>query len=247
LSSLRTSWKYWPFRGILDPFLIFHLRRLAEKKHKTRRMQRAASLLPSTTVRLYSAQAGKMVKPPIPLFGVEGSYTSAVYSAAAKNNKLDAVEKDLKALQAVVEKDPKFREFLANPLISVSQKKDILKQVVTSKLAASDLTVNLLHAMTENGRLKLLPQVVKQFVKIMQVSRGEVEATVYTAKPIDDATQKEIENSLKGFTNKKLAIKMAVDPTIIGGIVVDFGGEHYIDMSIRSKLKIYTDLLQQAV
>ena len=198
--------------------------------------------------RTYSSQAASsLVKPPVPQFGVQGSYTTAVYSAASKQSKLDAVEKDLRKISETIEKDVKFKEFLINPLINVNQKKEILKETLGKKLGATDVTLNLVQAMAENGRLKLLPQVAKSFLKVMAVSRGEVEATVYTAKAVDAATQKEIEASLKGFTNKKLTVKMAVDPSIIGGVVVDFGGEHYIDMSIRSKVKVYSDLIQQAV
>lgn len=197
--------------------------------------------------RMYSSQASKMVKPPVPQFGVSGSYTAAVYSAASKQSKLEVVEKDLRKISETLEHDTKFKEFLSNPLMKISQKKEILKEALGKKLGASDVTIQLVHTMAENGRLKLLPQVAKNFLKVMSVSRGEVEATIYTAKPVDAATQKELEASLKGFTNKKLTVKMAVDPAIIGGVVVDFGGEHYIDMSIRSKVKVYSDLIQQAV
>ena len=197
--------------------------------------------------RYSSSQASKLVKPPVALFGLEGSYTTAVYSAASKQSKLEAVEKDLIKISQTLETDIRFREFLVNPLIPVSQKKEILKTVATTKLGSCDVTVNLLHVLAENGRLKLLPQVAKSLIRVMQVSRGELVATVYTAKQIDASTQKDIESGLKGFTDKKLAVKFSVDPSIMGGIIVDFGGEHYIDMSIKSKMKVYSDLLQQAV
>lgn len=196
---------------------------------------------------MYSSQATKMVRPPIGLFGLEGSYTNAVYSAASKTKCLDAVESDLKKLDETIQKDQPFREFLFNPLINVNQKKEVLKQVMSSKLGSNEITVNLLQAMTENRRLKHLPGVTKNFLRVMQVCRGEISCLVTTASPItDEATKKEIVNSLKGFTDKKLTVTMAVDPTIIGGMVVDFNGEHYIDMSVRSKVKMYTDLIQEA-
>ena len=74
--------------------------------------------------------------------------------------------------------------------------------------------------------------------------RNEVACTVYTAHPItDDTTKKSIEDALRGFTSKKLLIELKVDPKIVGGLVVDFG-DSYIDMSIKSKLKSYTDELR---
>ena len=197
--------------------------------------------------RTYSSQATKLVRPPIGLFGLEGSYTNAVYSAAAKSNCLDAVESDLRKLNETIGKDQPFREFLYNPLIKVNEKKDILRQVMSSKLGANEITINLLHAMTENRRLKHLPGITRNFIRAMQVSRGEISCVVKTARPItDEAAKKEILASLKGFTNNKLTVTMAVDPSIIGGMVVDFNGEYYIDMSVRSKVKLYSDLIQEA-
>ncbi|KAI1287387.1 ATP synthase subunit O, mitochondrial [Halotydeus destructor] len=210
-------------------------------------MQRALSV-PAMATRSFSSQATKLVKPPVALFGIEGRYTTALYSAASKNNKLDAVEKDLRAISSTIDKDSKFRDFLMNPLVNVTQKKQILKETLTSKLGVSDVTVNLINVMTENRRLKFLPAVAKSYIKVMETARGELECTVTTAKPLtEDAVKKDLEAALKGFTKNKLKIHMKVDPAIIGGMVIDFGGEHYVDMSIRSKVKMYTELIQQAV
>jgi F-type H+-transporting ATPase subunit O len=40
-----------------------------------------------------------VLQAPLQLFGVEGRYAHALYSAASKEKKLDAVEKDLKNIQ----------------------------------------------------------------------------------------------------------------------------------------------------
>jgi F-type H+-transporting ATPase subunit O len=207
-------------------------------------MQRALSL-----PRFYSsAAATKLVKPPVGLFGIEGRYTNALYSAASKQKQLDAVEKDLRAISSTLETDTPFREFLLNPLINVNQKKKILGEALKSKLGVSEITIGLVNVMTENRRLKYLPAVAKSYLRVMELSRGQLEVTVTTAKPLsEEALKKELETALKGFTKNQLKIKMAVDPSIVGGMIIDFGGEHYIDMSIRSKVKLYSELIQQAV
>ena len=40
-------------------------------------------------------------QPPIQVFGIEGRYATALYSAASKEKKLDAVETEVKSLQVV--------------------------------------------------------------------------------------------------------------------------------------------------
>jgi F-type H+-transporting ATPase subunit O len=58
------------------------------------------------------------------VFGTEGRYAMALYSAATKQKALDAVEKDLKTFQDQLQKDPRLREFLADPTIKRSLKTD---------------------------------------------------------------------------------------------------------------------------
>ena len=194
-----------------------------------------------------AASSNALVRPPIALFGTNGRYCNALYSAAYKQKKLDQVEADLKKLLSVLEKDVKFKEFLINPLININDKKSILGKVLNEKLKVCDLTLNTLNVMAENRRLNVLSQVARDFSKIMASVRGEVECTVYTAKPVTDANvRKQLEDSLRGFTSKKLTINLQVDEAIQGGLVVDFG-DYFIDMSIRSKLKTFTDVLKQTV
>ena len=49
----------------------------------------------STRFSLY----GFLLQPPIQVFGLEGRYAHALYSAATKEKKLDAVEKEIKSFQ----------------------------------------------------------------------------------------------------------------------------------------------------
>lgn len=48
-----------------------------------------------------SSYSASSLQAPIQVFGVEGRYATALYSAASKEKKLDVVEKDLKALQVM--------------------------------------------------------------------------------------------------------------------------------------------------
>jgi len=209
-------------------------------------MQRALYLTRGLATQ--AAAASRLIRPAIPQFGIEGKYTTALYSAASKTNSLDKVENDLKKLKATLETDEKLRNFLKNPLVNVNQKKQALTEALTSKLGACETTVNLVSAMAETRRLNILSKVANSFIRLMQALRGELECTVTTSKPVtDEAIRKEIEASLKGFTKNTLKIKMEVDPSIVGGMIINFGGEYYVDMSIRSKVKMYADLLQQGI
>lgn len=67
-------------------------------------------------------------------------------------------------------------------------------------------------------------------------------------QPLDSADQQELKKTLQAFAKKgeTIKIELKVDPTIIGGIVVSIG-DKYVDMSVATKIKKYTEIIQDAV
>lgn len=189
----------------------------------------------------------QLVQPPIQVFGLEGRYATALYSAATKKKAIDTVDKDLKDLSTLLKTDPQLKEFILNPLLSKDLKKEAITSVLTKK-KASPLTANLLTTMVENGRAASVEGVINAFGTIMAAVRGEVICEVTTAKALDAATLKEMEATLKAFVKSGQSLKLTtkVDPSIIGGMLVSIG-DKYIDMSMASKINRYTALLKEAV
>lgn len=114
-----------------------------------------------------------MVKPPIQLFGIEGRYATALYSAATKQKTLESVEKELVQFQDALKTDEKLREFMLNPTIKRTLKSDAIK-AISSKASLSPQSTNLLQILAENGRLKNMNGVINAFRTIMAAHRGEV-------------------------------------------------------------------------
>ncbi|XP_069101493.1 ATP synthase subunit O, mitochondrial-like [Argopecten irradians] len=208
-----------------------------------------ASLKFGQGVRQFSTTVLKhqMIKPPVQVYGVEGRYATALYSAASKNKALNAVEKDLGSLAKMLSTDIKFKDFLYDPTQKVQDKKVVLK-TVAERGKFSEMTTNLFGAMAENGRLNKLGAVADSFSTIMAAEKGLVTCTVTVAKALDSSTQKELTKILSGFLKKgeSLQLSMKVDPTVIGGMRVDFADKS-VDMSMSSKLGTYTNIINQAL
>uniref|UniRef100_A0A336LUN8 Oligomycin sensitivity conferral protein n=1 Tax=Culicoides sonorensis TaxID=179676 RepID=A0A336LUN8_CULSO len=199
-----------------------------------------------TTRAMCTAAATKLVKPPLQVYGIDGRYACALYSAATKMKQLDAVERDLTTLQKSYKSDVKLRDVLINPTIKRSLMADALKDVA-SKSSYSQATSNFLQALAENGRLNKIDQIVNAFKLIMAAHRGDVVCEVISAKPLDASQTKQLESVLKQFVkaNENIKLTSKVDPSIIGGIIVSVG-DKYVDMSVASKVKKYQDLISAA-
>ncbi|GAB1861904.1 ATP synthase subunit O, mitochondrial [Camponotus japonicus] len=191
-----------------------------------------------------STVAQQLVKPPIQVFGLEGRYALALFSAASKQKALDAVEKDLITFQGLLKTDAKLTEFVRDPSIKRKNKAEAFK-AIGNKVNINPATANLLTLLAENGRLGKINQIINLYKLIMAANRGEVVCEVITAKPLDADTKSKLESVLKGFLKKGQTILLTakVDPSIIGGMVVSID-DKYVDMSVASKIKKYTDLIQ---
>ncbi|XP_029662359.1 ATP synthase subunit O, mitochondrial [Formica exsecta] len=197
-------------------------------------------------IRTFSASTvtQQLVKPPIQVFGLEGRYATALFSAASKQKVLDAVEKDLATFQGLLKTDTKLIEFVKDPSIKRKDKVEAFK-AIGNKVNINPATANLLTLLAENGRLAKINQIINLYKLIMAANRGEVVCEVITAKPLDADTTGKLESALKGFLKKGQTILLTakVDPSIIGGMVVSIG-DKYVDMSVANKIKKYTDLIQ---
>ncbi|CAG5991466.1 ATP synthase peripheral stalk subunit OSCP, mitochondrial [Menidia menidia] len=188
--------------------------------------------------------AGKLVKPPIQVYGVEGRYATALFSAASKQNKLDQVEQELGKVSALI-KDPKLAGIVMNPHVKRSIKqKTFTDTLVKAKL--SPITVNLINVLADNGRLPLTGDVIGAFGKMMSAHRGEVICSVTTAQPLDEANLAELKVALKGFLQKGETIKLETksDASILGGMIVSIG-DKYVDMSTKTKIHKLTKLMKE--
>ncbi|XP_062061669.1 LOW QUALITY PROTEIN: ATP synthase subunit O, mitochondrial [Lepus europaeus] len=178
----------------------------------------------------------KLVRPPVQVYGVEGRYATALYSAASKQNKLEQVEKELLRVAQLL-KEPKLAASILNPYVKRSVKMKSLNDI-TAKERFSPLTANLMNLLAENGRLSSAQGVISAFSTMMSVHRGEVPCTVTTASPLEEATLSELKTVLKSFLSQGQVLKLEVktDPSIMGGMIVRIG-EKYVDMSAKTKIQ----------
>lgn len=198
-------------------------------------------------VRSFSTSLPKasQVKAPIKVFGIEGRYAHALYSAASKNKKLENVEKELTQVQGLLKTDARFADFLKDPTLNKLKKQSALQDIF-KMLSFSDLTINLFGALAENNRLSLSGNVIKAYSQIMSAHRKEVPCVVTTAKPLDASNMKDLEQSLKSFVkpDETLKIETKIDPFIIGGMIINIA-DKYVDMSIATKIKKITGAMEE--
>merc|ERR1711988_192062 len=224
-------------RPFSESFQLVHLNKIMAAVNHLRVLSRSLST---------SVARHQLVQPPVQVFGTEGRYATALFSAASKKKSLEVVEKDLKTFHATLKKDQRLADFLADPSIKRGLKAEGLASAC-DKLKMNELSKNLFLTLAENNRFSAAEAVVNSFDTIMAAHRGEVVCEVVTAKALDANMKKEVDGALAGFLQKgqKSLVNYKVDPALIGGMVVSIG-DKFVDMSMSSKLKKYSELIQAA-
>ncbi|KAK9465051.1 OSCP/delta subunit of ATPase [Lipomyces arxii] len=198
-----------------------------------------------TILRTYATSA---TAPPIQLFGVDGTYASALFTASAKESTLPATDKALTSLSSLLSKEKELANVLGNPALSAADKKVVVD--VLSKSVSSPTVSNLLSVLSDNNRLGLLPEIIAKFGTLMSAYSGEVEATITSAAPLDSKILTRIESAIAKSSfvgaGKKLKVSNKVNPDILGGVVVEVG-DRTVDLSISSKIARLNTLISEAV
>ncbi len=131
--------------------------------------------------------------------------------------------------------DSHFLKFLKNPLISVADQEAVLKSLA-QKFKFSQITMHFLYLIVRKRRLSLLPQILRAYQKCVAQSKGIVHVDVTTAQPLSPNLKARIEELLGGKEKTCVHISEHVDPSLLGGLIVNLGNRLF-DASLRTQLK----------
>ncbi|KAJ5739173.1 ATP synthase subunit 5 [Penicillium manginii] len=172
------------------------------------------------------------------------------YTASSKSSALDQTAKAIAALGQTLKADPKLGAILGAPTLTHADKLQVVAEL--QKVAGADkgdILKNFLLTLAENNRLGSLETVCEKFATLMSAHRGEIELNITSAQELDSKTISRLEKAVaksEYSQGKKLKIVTAVNPDLVGGLVVDIGGRT-IDLSVSAKIakmnKALTDAL----
>lgn len=211
-----------------------------------RRGKAAIDVAKTATRGLADAPAAKDLKLPTQ-HSIAGRYAAALYMAAAKADKLGAVEEELSQVAQMVNESRDFAEFIKDPSVPSVTKVEGLNSIL-EKMSASDITKNFVALLSDNNRLTELGHILGAFTDISAEQRGEVKALVTTAEELAREEVDELANGLADLLKpgQTLVLEEKVDPSIIGGIVIDINDKH-VDLSILSRVKKLQQIIREAV
>lgn len=175
--------------------------------------------------------------------GIAARYATAVFDLAKEENALDKLEADVDALAGALDASPDLRDVISSPVYSRDEQAAALTGVAKA-LKLSPTMTNTLALMASKRRLFVLPQLISALRARIADEKGEVTAEVIAATSLTDAQREALSKSIAASVGKTVKINMAVDESLIGGLVVKVGST-MIDTSIKSKLAALQNTLKE--
>jgi len=165
--------------------------------------------------------------------GVSGKrHAQAVFQIALEEKQLDKWLTDVEEIAAVLG-DAEIAAVLANPKVSLENKKDVLDRGLKG---VSPTAMNLARLLVERNRLHLVQSLAVEYKRLMNAYGGMELAEVKTAVPISPEEGEKVGKGLTALSGKRVTLELSVDPEILGGFVARLG-DKLIDASARTRLQ----------
>jgi F-type H+-transporting ATPase subunit delta len=167
---------------------------------------------PTSTARRYAEAARSIAERD----GTLGDWVTVVESAATRLGDAQVVR------------------VLADPAIPYDDRRRVAEAVLGDSVAGAPR--NLVLLLVRRGRIELLPQVAAELRRLWEQREGIVHALVTSAAPLSEAESSAISQKLTAMTGDRVEVELAVDPALLGGVVVRMG-DRLIDGSVRGRLE----------
>ncbi len=165
-------------------------------------------------------------------------YARAAFAVARDEGALAAWSGAL-AESARIAADPQVMRLLLSPALSRAQAVDL---VVPEGVAGHYR--RFLDILAQAGRMALLPEIAALYEALRAEAEHVVHAKVTSAAALSQEELDRLVAALKRRLGREIKVDTAVDPSLIGGAVID-AGDTVIDGSVKGKLARLEAALKQ--
>ena len=160
-------------------------------------------------------------------------YAQALFELSAAENGTEETLAGLDLVRGLMAESPEYRAMLASPAIPREERVRALESALRGRIP--DILLGVLRMMISRGHIGALNDMARFYEELAREYRGEAVATVTSAIALDAEELETLRAGLEKKFNRKVTLRCAVDPALIGGMRVEIEGR-VIDGSIRNKL-----------
>ena len=159
-------------------------------------------------------------------------YARSLFEVATEHDKLDVVRDQLGEFAEALDASHELQMFFFSPYFSTDEKQDGLRRTVTE---VDESFLNFLSLLLENHRMPVIFRVRREYDRLWREANHLLAVQITSAVELDPSVAERVGDEIGRQTGRTVELTSAVDPEILGGIVVRVGNS-IIDASIRTRL-----------
>lgn len=172
---------------------------------------------------------------------VSSRYGLALYSLALEEKKVEALQKEVKEIRSIFEKNTDFIMILGSSFLSLKERQEILEKTLVN---VDERIISLIEVVMENNRTSVLMDIFDSFNSYCNEYLGVSEGKIISAFKLEQTVIKQIEEKISKIEKQKVELKNEIDPSLIGGVKVVIH-DHIYDGSIKHQIEtMKIDLLK---
>jgi F-type H+-transporting ATPase subunit delta len=164
-----------------------------------------------------------------------GRYAVALFELARDQDALDVVAGDLGGFRSLLQESADLRRLIESPVLSREEQGRAVT-ALAERVGFARLTQQFLGLLARKRRLFALPEIITAYLAMLGEHKGEVSAEVTSAVALSEEQVAAVREQLSKAVGRTVSLATAVDPDLLGGLVVRVGSR-MIDASVRTKLR----------
>ena len=171
-------------------------------------------------------------------------YGEALYTLALEEGLSDTVLEEISVLEQAFRAEPDFIRLLSSPNITVQERCSVLDDSFRGKV--HPYVLNFLKILTEKGYMRHFFDCCKAYEEHYNRDNGILPVTAITAVALSPAQAEKLTGKLCQVTSKQVKLYNRVDPTVLGGVRLDYDGKR-LDDTVSNRLEAVRSLLKDTV
>lgn len=160
-------------------------------------------------------------------------YAQALFILAAETGEERAYMTALETVEATFSKEAEYMEFLSSPGISLCDRIATLDAVFAE--VCPEYVISFIKLLCEKGRIRSFADCAAEYRRLLEVKESLATAKVTSALPLTEEEKAALKQKLEKISKNTVELELAVDPAILGGVIVEIGGK-VMDGSLRTRL-----------
>ena len=160
-------------------------------------------------------------------------YASAAFDLSLEKGVEENVYAELMDIGEVLSQNSELKNLLTSPFIKPAKQTLSVKRIFGGYV--DELVMGLLAVMIKNRRISIFKSLTQEYEKLYERHLGVTRITVTTSQPLSDERRNKLLARLEKSCGGKVHLETLVDPSIIGGIIIE-QDDILIDHSVRNFL-----------